>query len=211
MNLPFPDRRIRVDDFFGEYLPHLWHAATSETPIRGWDGELLVQLRNRQGIKRDYSVSLIQGTLQGGAGVPTHPLCTVFTDLSTWRTFLTGVLPLILRYANDPGNGLRGRISAMAGGESAGALPSPPEELWGMIEIQYTDDAGEVLTAEVQIGDGAGPRAVVQLGESSLFTLLGTHSPAAALLKSDLRVLGDLGYALKVAQWVESLPSSGQN
>lgn len=211
MNLPFPDRRIRVDDFFGKYLPHLWHAATSERPIRGWDVELFIQLRNQQGIKRDYSISLIQGTLQGGPGVPPHPLCTVFTDLSTWRAFLTGVLPLVLRYANDPGNNLRGRISALAGGQSTGALSSPPKGLWGMIEIQYTDDAGEVLVAEVQIGDGAGPRAVVQLGESSLFTLLGTHSPAAALLKSDLRVEGDLGYALKVAQWVESLPSREQN
>jgi hypothetical protein len=207
MQFPLPPRRIHPDAFFTEYLPSLWEMLSSGELIPDWEFEVEVCLQNKSGLQRTYSLHIFDGKLGCEIQPSAAPIAAVHAPLFAWRQFVTGVLPLILRHANEHPNRIKEDFKHLVLSSKKNFDPARIEYLPGKVELIYTDDAGDLLHAVAYIGNGNGPKATIQMNEATLFRILKMSSGLSAILRSELEIGGNAGYLLKVVQELELQPT----
>lgn len=192
MSLPVPQRGITPRDFYHRYVPELWKALVGPTKGLGpftvtvsVDGDA------------DYAIAVSDAGLVTSDGAAADALLTFTTDVASWRIALLELLPRMLAHVEPKVPRLR--LAELLGRIDTGALRQKP----GSITHVYEDDAGDEATVTLRIGSGGNAKAGIRVSDTELWRLLESGGRLSQLLRSRVKVEGDIGYLLELTRIVE--------
>jgi hypothetical protein len=193
VKLPVPTRGITPRDFYHQYVPALWAALVGPVPSLAG-----VTVGVSVSGDADYAIAVIDKGLVTTDGKPAEPLMTFSTDVASWRIALLDLLPRVLAHIEPKAAGLRAaHYLARIDLEAVRKTP-------GSIIHVYEDDAGDEARVALTIGNGAGPSASIQVTDTELWRLLESGAKLSQLVRSRVKVGGDIAYILALARLVEA-------
>ncbi|MEO1174430.1 MAG: hypothetical protein AAFX94_20605, partial [Myxococcota bacterium] len=81
-----------------------------------------------------------------------------------------------------------------------------PDRLYsvpGRIRIDYEDDAGDRAKVDIVVADGSGPSVQVSATDADLWAFLGGGAALSQLVRTRVRIDGDVAYLLSVVSIIE--------
>lgn len=192
MKLPVPKRGITTREFYHQYVPELWLALVGT-------GTKLPQLTVCVRVKGDaeYGITLGDSGLTTTDGAPEQPLVTFATDMASFRIALLDLLPRVLKHIEPKASRLR--VAEHLAKLDTDALRKKP----GSITHVYQDDAGDEATVVLTVGNGGRPAASISVTDTELWKILDAGMRLSQLVRSRIKVGGDVAYVLDLARVVE--------
>lgn len=200
--LPVPPRRVAPHDFYHEYLPRLWRAVLADA-LLPWDVRLGVEIRS----PADALVCRLRlagAALEVHDEAPADDLVTYRCTLAAWQCAIHQVLPLLIKQTNAHARHWRTFVHRALQHPRVAAFPGALRRLPGTLGITYTDDAGDCARFELAIAGGRGPNVHVEATDADLWALLRSRGRVLRLLRSRMRITGDLTYLLQLARLVDA-------
>lgn len=196
LSLPKPGRRMTPEEYFSEHVPQLWPALWQGN-VPDWVFGIVCEV-GAQAFLLQFAAPNDGGlrvtVLDAPDNAPEPPLLHIIADVESWRIGALEVTPQLLRKLEKrlPSNLERLRQS--------GLRPQVLSGHPGTVQLHYSDDAGDEATAEIRIAGGQGPRAQIHATDRDLWGLLKSGQSLSAILRSRVRVDGDLPYLLRLAR-----------
>lgn len=194
--LPRPSRKLDAHRFYHEYVPQLWSALVGGLSDTPWRVQVGAQLGE------DAFSMVAEGTeLVVSDGLPDRPHITFVSDSDSFRIAMFDLLPQILRHTEKQ----------LGSGDSAPHVKNygdaiRPDRLYsvpGRIRIDYEDDAGDRAKVDIVVADGSGPSVQVSATDADLWAFLGGGAALSQLVRTRVRIDGDVAYLLSVVSIIE--------
>ncbi|MEZ4272682.1 MAG: hypothetical protein R3C68_15000 [Myxococcota bacterium] len=198
--LPLPSRRCTPAAFYGDYLPQLWRSLmeASDTP----QVDLTIAFHIQDPTPQHFTARVHDGVLTTNTIDTAQADLSIQCQLQAWTAISCDFLSRLLRHANRHLGATRSAITRLA--SRVDALPLERLQMHaGMIEIHFEDDAGDLATFHLSIRGGHGPSVRLYATESDLWTLLESSGGLSSLLRSRIRLEGDVGYIFRLAAFLE--------
>ena len=192
MKLPVPKRGITPREFYHQYVPELWQALVGKAK-----GLPAITVGVRVEGDADYTFQLTDAGLTITDGAPSDALVTFSTDVASWRIALLDLLPRVVKHIEPKASRLR--IAEHLTKLDLAALRKKP----GSITHVYEDDAGDEATVVLTVGSGGRPAASIAVTDTELWKLLDAGMRLSQLVRSKVKIAGDVTYVLDLARVVE--------
>ncbi|MEZ0311854.1 MAG: hypothetical protein ACAI38_08760 [Myxococcota bacterium] len=192
MTLPQPKRGITPRDFYHQYIPELWAALVGPVPA-------LVGVTAGVSVAGDgeYAIALTDAGLATSDGKPADALLVFNTDVASWRIALIELLPRVLKHIEPKVTPTK--VALHLGRIDLGGLRKAP----GSLTLVFEDDAGDEAKVVLTVGESGGPAASIHVTDTELWRLLESGIKLSQLVRSRVKVSGDLGYLLTLARVAE--------
>ncbi len=193
MTLPQPKRGITPRDFYHQYVPDLWQSLVGSVPA-------LVGVTVGVSVAgdADYTIAVTPKGLVTSDGKPSAPLVSFATDVASWRIALVELLPRVLKHIEPKVTPTK--VAHYLGRIDFEGLRKAP----GSIAHVYEDDAGDEAKVVLTVAAGGGPAASVHVNDTELWRLLESGAKLSQLVRSRVKVGGDITYLLALARVVEA-------
>ena len=192
MTLPRPKRGVTPREFYADYVPELWAHLVGRVPkLAG------VTVGVSVAGDGDYTIAVTADGIATTVGKPTAPLVTFTTDVASWRIALIELLPRVLKHIEPKVTAAN--VAGYLGRVDLGGLRKTP----GTVTHVYEDDAGDEAKVVLAIGSGTGPAARIHVTDTELWRLLESGAKLSQLVRSRVKVDGDVTYLLALARLVE--------
>lgn len=198
--LPKPPRRCTPNQFYTEYLPDLWHSIVGNSPPAlplAIEAEATIEAADSS---ETFRISFTGGTLSTAAEAAAAPVVSCSCALEQWRTLVRDTWPQLLRHLQDQLPAMRAHLERVSRGEAPVLEPDRLRSMPGIVDVHYTDDAGDEAHLRFRIDSGQGPQAYVSLTERDLYQLVAAPGDLTKLLRSRLRVGGDAAYVIALSR-----------
>ena len=201
VSLPAPPTSARLRDFYLDYLPKLWAAIFGKKPLPAVPVAVTFTIVPKSGATEHFTVMAHDRLFATREGTAEDPLVTCTTTPQAWRLTVRDLLPRALRLLGPSVARVRARLDELAHAPAPLAnLVRTLQKSPGSIAIEFTDDAGDVSACELTIGSGDGPRASLAINDADLWPFLSGEIKFAKLLRSRVRLDGDVAYLLRLAR-----------
>ncbi len=193
MKLPLPSRGIAARDFYLRYVPELWAALVG--PVASLVGVTVGVSVAGAG---EYALTVTDEGLVTSEGRAADPLLTFTTDVASWRIALVELLPRVLKHIEP-------RLTAATLARQLAAIDlASLRKAPGRITHVFEDDAGDEAKVVLAVGTGSGPAADIHVTDAELWRLLESGAKLSQLVRSRIKVGGDVGYLLSLTRVVEA-------
>jgi hypothetical protein len=197
--LPDPPRRIEPGAFYATYAPGVWSAFFGGLDLPPFFVRLDCTVDgDRFALEIDGPELRLLGEATG------TPLFAATCTREAWEVAVLDIWPRFVRFAQPKVEAARKRLVAVLAGHPPQERLDRLPQLAGTLEIELTDDAGDVSVYTIAIAGGQGPRGRVILTDASIWTLLRSTGKLTDLLKTRARLDGDVGWVLRLARLLES-------
>jgi len=186
-------RRIEPAAFYNDYLPSFWTTLSEDSQWPAWDFCVRFDIDGEI-----YDVVFVNGKLSTAARDSLEPLVAITCTGDHWRLMVHDTLPRILRYIDGRLRQTPRLIVDFAAERAPQLDPQQLLDLPGLLEISFTDDAGDKVEFSCRIGTGIGPRAALEASDSDLWAVLKAGSGVVDLIKSRARVSGDVAWVWRL-------------
>lgn len=184
-DLPRPRPGCTPSQFYLEYIPAFLRAlgvTARPHPL------VTTEIRVAEEV---FTLSLVNGVLTAQQGPSAGALVCVTSDRPSWEIATLDLWPRVMKRLDWAGI----RAGAMVVDAAAvAAVRSQP----GLIQLTFTDDAGDTARCSIAIAGGRGPEVHVHAGENDLWALVAARAGWAQLLRSRTRIEGDVAYLLRL-------------
>jgi len=194
--LPAPPRRPTPEQLYLEHFPGLWRAVTEDMVVPPLDMEIEINVNDR-GQEHTFAISFDGSPLSVRKGEAHSPVARFDSDLEAFRVAATDVWPRALRRLEKRIQATRDFLQSALAQINPKTYADTLRTLSGVIDVLYTDDAGDLSKTHITIGNGSGKLARVEVSDADLKLLL-EGSKLKDLLRSRMRVHGDAGFVLRL-------------